>query len=128
MATQYEIDRIDAQWQTKSPGWRPREHIGEREMLYEILDDQEDIECLLACRWGDNHAWEWVGNIVVTSGRGVQNVGNYYPGPLYDGIAVATSLRVIFFNEEKRFPGLLWRSHYCYCRNAIRRYSVSSLS
>ena len=105
MATQYEIDRIDAQWQTKSPGWRPREYIGEREMLYDILDDQEDIKCLLACRWGDNHAWAWVGNIVVTSGRGVQNVGNYYPGPLYDGIAVATSLRVIFLMKRRGFLG-----------------------
>ncbi len=52
MATQYKVDRIDAQWQAKSPGWQPKEYSGEREMLYEILDDQEDIECLLACRWG----------------------------------------------------------------------------
>ena len=106
MATQYEIDRIDAQWQTKSLGWRPREYIGEREMLYDILDDQEDIECLLACRWGDNHAWAWVGNMNVHSGGGrIQNVGNYYPGPLYDGIAVATCLRVIFLMKRRGFLG-----------------------
>ncbi len=59
MATQYKIDRIDAQWQAKSPGWRLKKYSGEREMLYDILDDQEDIECLLACRWG-----------TITHGRG----------------------------------------------------------
>ena len=107
MATQYEIDRIDAQWQAKSPGWRLREYSGEREMLYDILDDQEDIECLLACRWGDNHSWAWVGNMVMASGGGsIQNVGNYYPGPHYDGIAVATSQRVIFLVKRRRFLGL----------------------
>ena len=105
MATQYEINRIDAQWHAKSPGWRPREYSGEREMLYDILEDQEDIECLLACRWGNSHSWAWVGNMVVGSGRGVQNVGNYYPGPLYDGIAVATSLRVIFLTKRRGFLG-----------------------
>ena len=103
MATQYETDRIDAQWQAKFPGWRPKEYSGKREMLDDILDHQEDIECLLACRWGDNHSWAWVGNMVVPSGGGrVQNVGNYYPGPHYDGIAVATSQRVIFLMKRKR--------------------------
>ena len=160
MATQYEIDRIDVQWHAKSPGWRPREYSGEREMLYDILDDQEDIECLLACRWGNNHSWAWVGNVVVgsrecrhihrhsrfrgnpkaigskcvfasyripgsrfrgddgnrrletdilkltTLPRGsIQNVGNYYPGSRYDGIAVATSRRVIFLVKRRGFLG-----------------------
>ena len=58
MPTQYVIDRIDTQWRAKSPGWRAKEHGGQREMLYDILEDQEDIECLLACRWGDNRSWE----------------------------------------------------------------------
>ena len=105
MTTQYDIDRIDAQWHAKSPGWRPRAYSGEREMLYDILDDQEDIECLLACRWGDKHAWAWVGNIVVPGGGSVQNVGNYYPGPHYDGVAVATSRRVIFLVKRRGFMG-----------------------
>ena len=65
MATRYGTDRIDAQWQAKSPGWRPKEYGGEREMLYDILDGQEDIECLLACRWGDSRSWEWVWRMVV---------------------------------------------------------------
>jgi hypothetical protein len=106
MATQYNIDRIDAQWQAKSPGWRPKEYSGEREMLYDILDDQEDIECLLACRWGDNHSWAWVGNTVVALGGRIQNAGNYYPGPHYDGVAVATSQRVIFLMKKRGFLGI----------------------
>ena len=105
MATKYEIDRIDAQWQTKSPGWRPREYFGEREMLHDILDDQEDIECLLACRWGDKQSWAWVGNMVVGYGGRVQNAGNYYPGPHHDGIVVATSRRVIFLVKRRSFLG-----------------------
>ncbi len=100
MATQYKIDWIDAQWQAKSPGWRQKEYSGEREMLYDISDDQEDIECLLACRWGDNHSWAWVGSMVVAS---AQSVGSYYPGPHYDGIAVATSQRVIFLMKRRGF-------------------------
>ena len=102
MATQYKIDWIDAQWQAKSPGWRQKEYSGEREMLYDISDDQEDIECLLACRWGDNHSWAWVGSMVVAS---AQSVGSYYPGPHYDGIAVATSQRVIFLMKRRGFLG-----------------------
>ena len=110
MATQYKVNRIDAQWQAKSPGWRPKEYSGEREMLYDILDDQEDIECLLACRWGDNHSWAWVGSMVVAAGGGsqgarVQDVGSYYTGPHYDGIAVATSQRVIFLMKRRGFLG-----------------------
>ncbi len=103
MATRYETGRIDAQWQVKSPGWRPKEHSSEREMLYDILEGQEDIECLLACRWGDTRSWQWVGNMVV---GGLQNAGNYYPGPHHDGIAVATSLRVIFLMKRRGFLGL----------------------
>ena len=108
MAARYETGRIDAQWQAKSPGWRPKEHGGERQMLYDILEDQEDIECLLACRWGDSRSWEWVENMVVHTGGGrVQNVGNYYAGPHYDGIAVATSRRVIFLMKRRGFLGFL---------------------
>ena len=102
MATQYKVDRINAQWQAKSPGWRPKEYSGEREMLYDILDDQEDIECLLACRWGDNDSWVWVGSMVVAT---TQDAGSYYPGPHYDGIAVATSQRVIFLMKRRGFLG-----------------------
>ena len=108
MATLYQTQRIDAQWQAKSPGWRPKEHSGEREMLYDVLDDQEDIECLLACRWGDNHAWEWVGSIFVATGGqnpGVKDVGSYYPGPHYDGVAVATSRRIILLKNRRGFLG-----------------------
>ena len=104
MATRYGTDRIDAQWQAQSPGWRPKEYGGEREMLYDILDGQEDIECLLACRWGDNRSWEWVWHRVV---GGLQNAGNYYPGPHHDGIAVATSRRVIFLMKRRGFLGFL---------------------
>ena len=102
MPTRYETERIDAQWRAKSPGWRAKEYGDEREMLYDILDGQEDIECLLACRWGDNRSWEWVGNRVVGE---LQNAGNYYPGPHHDGIAVATSRRVIFLMKRRGFLG-----------------------
>ena len=43
--------RIDARWQTLQPGWG-KDHSSELRPLYEVLQDDEEIEALVSCTWG----------------------------------------------------------------------------
>ncbi len=43
--------RIDARWQTLQPGWG-KDHSSELRSLYEVLQDDEEIEALVSCTWG----------------------------------------------------------------------------
>ena len=109
--------RIDAQWQESSPmpgrtnrgilagllsnlsGDNLKKYDGEREKLYEVLDDDENIEYWLGGRWGlpDDFGSSLVG------GPGSNRSG-------HEGIAVATDRRVlllqggIVFNKEIELP------------------------
>ena len=49
MPRQEQIDRIHAQWQAL--GLDPRKHNMERDMLYGILRDDENVEGLTSCYW-----------------------------------------------------------------------------
>ena len=51
MARKEARQRIDAQWQALQPGWGPNDYKGERRMLYDTLDDHENIEGL----WGGGY-------------------------------------------------------------------------
>ena len=51
MPSREEKSRIDAQWQHLQPGWGPKEYHGERQMLYDNLDEGESIERLWSCGW-----------------------------------------------------------------------------
>ena len=43
--------QIDARWQTLQPGWG-KDHSSELRPLYEVLQDDEEIEALVSCTWG----------------------------------------------------------------------------
>jgi hypothetical protein len=51
MAMQDKRSRIDARWQTLQPGWG-KDHSSELRSLYELLQDDEEIEALVSCTWG----------------------------------------------------------------------------
>ena len=49
MAMQNKRSMIDARWRDLQPVWGPKEHGGEHEMLYDVLEDDESIESLVGC-------------------------------------------------------------------------------
>ncbi len=51
MAKKEARQRIDAQWQALQPGWGLDDYKGERRMLYDSLDDHENIEGLWSGGW-----------------------------------------------------------------------------
>ena len=51
MAMENKRTMIDARWQQLQPGWGS-DHSSERRALYEILQDEEEIEALVSCTWG----------------------------------------------------------------------------
>ena len=51
MVSKEEKNRIDAQWQLLQPGWGPKDNQGERKMLYDALEEGENIERLSAGGW-----------------------------------------------------------------------------
>ena len=77
-------ERIDAQWYAAIPkGWGTLDdkkmHSGERKMLYDILDQDEDIKALVGGRY-----------------RAEQDTNRLHK---HSGVAVATSKRVIFLDK-----------------------------
>ena len=51
MAMQDKQSRIDARWLALQPGWG-RDHSSELRSLYQVLQDDEEIEALVSCTWG----------------------------------------------------------------------------
>ena len=51
MVSKEEKNRIDAQWQLLQPGWGPKDNQGERKMLYDALEEGENIERLSGGGW-----------------------------------------------------------------------------
>ena len=51
MVMQDKRSRIDARWQTLQPGWG-KDHSSELRPLYEVLQDDEEIEALVSRTWG----------------------------------------------------------------------------
>ena len=52
MAMQNKRSMIDTRCKELQPGWGPKEHDGELQMLYDALNDDESIESLVGCVWG----------------------------------------------------------------------------
>ena len=52
MAMQNKRSMIDTRWQELQPSWSPKEHDAEREMLSDVLSDDEGIESVVGCVWG----------------------------------------------------------------------------
>lgn len=87
MARQEKRTVIDARWQELQPNWGPKEHGGERELLYDGLSDGENIEAVAACVWGPENAFRAGAN-------------RWDRMRQFDGIAVATGSRVIFLKKR----------------------------
>ena len=85
-------ERIDAQWQDRSPMPDLKKYDSARKELHDILDDDEEIEYWLAGRWGlpDDFRVSLMGGLM--GGPGRQNTG-------HEGIAVATDRRVLLLGS-----------------------------
>ena len=87
MAAQNKRGMVDSRWRELQPAWGPKEHDGERQMLYEALDDDESIEALVSCVWGPDNAFR-------------ANANRWDRMRQYDGIAVLTGRRVILLKKK----------------------------
>ena len=87
MAMQNKRSMIDARWRDLQPVWGPKEHGGEHEMLYDVLEDDESIESLVGCVWGPGNVFR-------------ANANRWDRMRQYDGIAVLTGRRVVLLKKK----------------------------
>ena len=87
MAMQNKRSMIDTRCKELQPGWGPKEHDGELQMLYDALNDDESIESLVGCVWGPENAFR-------------PNANRWDRMMQYDGIAVVTGSRVVFLKRR----------------------------
>ena len=78
---------IDARCKELQPGWGPKEHNGELQMLYEVLNDDESIEALVSGVWGPDNVFR-------------ANANRWDKMRQYDGIAVVTGSRVVLLKKH----------------------------
>ena len=75
MGMQAKRSRIDAQWQALQPGWGNKDYDGERKLLHDTLDDDENIDRLWAGGWkmlvGRQEVDKHDGGIVACTGRSI---------------------------------------------------------
>ena len=87
MAVQNKRGMVDTRWRELQPAWSPKEHGAERQMLYDVLNDDESIAALVGCVWGPDNAFRANANRL---DRMMQ----------YDGIAVVTGSRVVLLKKK----------------------------
>ena len=87
MAMQNKRSMIDTRCKELQPGWGPKEHDGELQMLYDALNDDESIESLVGCVWGPENAFR-------------PNANRWDKMRQYDGIAVVTGSRVVLLKKR----------------------------
>ncbi len=78
---------IDTRWKELQLGWGPKEHDGEHKMLYDVLENDETIEALVACVWGPDNAFR-------------ANANRWDKMRQYDGIAIVTGRRVVLVKAK----------------------------
>ena len=88
MAMQNKRGMIDTRCKELQPGWGPKEHDGELQMLYDALNDDESIESLVGCVWGPGKR------------RFRPNANRWDRMMQYDGIAVVTVSRVVLLKKR----------------------------
>ena len=52
MATKELRDRVDAQWRDQASAWGQENHDRERKLIYDYLEQDENIMGLVGCTWG----------------------------------------------------------------------------
>ena len=57
MATKELRDRVDAQWGQQAFSWSQENHDRERKLIYDYLDQDENIMGLVGCTWGPESAF-----------------------------------------------------------------------
>ena len=57
MATKELRDRVDAQWGQQAFSWGQEKHDRERKLIYDYLDQDENIMGLVGCTWGPESAF-----------------------------------------------------------------------
>ncbi len=87
MAAQNKRGMVDTRWRELQPAWGPKEHDGERQMLYDVLNDNESIESLVGCVWGPENVFRAGANRLDRMRQ-------------YDGIAVLTGRRVVLLKKK----------------------------
>ena len=87
MAMQNKRSMIDTRCKELQPGWGPKEHDGEIQMLHDALNDDESIEALVGCVWGPENAFR-------------PSASRWDRMMQYDGIAVVTGSRVVFLKRR----------------------------
>ena len=87
MAMQNKRSMIDTRWQELQPSWSPKEHDAEREMLSDVLSDDEGIESVVGCVWGPENVF----------GAGANRLDRMRQ---YDGIAVLTGRRLVLLKKK----------------------------
>ena len=57
MARREERNRVDAQWSEQASRWGQENHNRERKLIYDYLDQDENIMGLVGCTWGPASAF-----------------------------------------------------------------------
>ena len=82
MASREKQRRIDSQWQTLQPSWSKKDYDGERKILHDTLDNDENVERLSAGGWK-----------VLEGEQAMESHDR--------GIVTATGRRVVFLNKGR---------------------------
>ena len=83
MATRELRDRVDAQWGQQAFSWGQEKHDRERKLIYDYLDQDENIMGLVGCTWGPESAFAEGTGLIIRQQR-------------LKGAAVVTDLSVHF--------------------------------
>ena len=81
MATRELRDRVDAQWGQQAFSWGQENHDRERKLIYDFLDQDENIMGLVGCTWGPASAFHEGAGLMMRQQR-------------LKGVAVVTDLTV----------------------------------
>ena len=87
MAMQNKRSMIDTRCKELQPGWGPKDHDGELQMLHDALNDDESIQALVGGVWGPENAFR-------------PNANRWDKMRQYDGIAVVTGSRVVLLKKR----------------------------
>ena len=87
MATKELRNRVDDQWRQQASLWGQENHDRERKLIYDYLDQDENIMGLVGCTWGPISAFEEDAGFVLRQQR-------------LKGAAIATDLSVYLVSHK----------------------------
>ena len=69
MVTKELRDRVDAQWGQQAFSWGQENHDRERKLIYDYLDQDENIMGLVGCTWGPESAFAEGAGLIIRQQR-----------------------------------------------------------